>query len=171
MRHGPMAPTREDDGLTLVEVIASVVILALIMVPMLSLFKQLVVQSRLNAQQQMATLLAREALANAVVLGTGSMNDTSQTTVTLNSVGGAFDTTFTIKTSVTTATNWAWPGILEDLNNLSGTYTYSSSDISSLLLSDPAGNYAYVGVNVAWNTVSPSGPARRTVSVSQLVPR
>ncbi|MBX6353421.1 MAG: prepilin-type N-terminal cleavage/methylation domain-containing protein [Thermoflavifilum sp.] len=85
-------------GLTLVEVLAAVVILAAVMLPLLSFVRQVEVQWRRNMQTETAIELARETMANAISSGATNV---PQSQVVTTSTDGRTNTTYTIQVNTT----------------------------------------------------------------------
>lgn len=106
-------------GLTLVEVLAAVVLLAVVMLPLLSFLEQVEVQWRRNAQTEMALELARETLANAVTQGVANV---ALSTVVNASAAGRDATVYTIQVSERpqwNQTNLTWVGVTVSWNSVS----------------------------------------------------
>jgi prepilin-type N-terminal cleavage/methylation domain-containing protein len=109
----------KDAGLTLVEVLAAVVLLAVVMIPLLGFVKQVEVQWRRNAQAQTAAELAREVIANAITQGVSSIPAASQV---VYAVQGGFNTTYTIQVTKTpqwNQTNLTYLGVTVSWNSVS----------------------------------------------------
>jgi prepilin-type N-terminal cleavage/methylation domain-containing protein len=73
MRAGSERSGRSVAGFTLIEVLATVVILSLFVTTLLTLFGQMLAQMTLSDQRQQAQILAREELGQMVVSGANAI--------------------------------------------------------------------------------------------------